>query len=191
MKVTTGTTPSLLRELRDGALDMIFVIGPVNEPNVHRNQICSCAIEWYANPKVFPCDKEIDVVELSHLPIISYSRGSSVYDFIQQYFETYGVADLPMRHQKIVLDCVYSAWSGAHAVRQGLGVMPLPAFLFEKETASGVLARLRVREKMPALTITACYTDTNTNPVLSDLVRIARTSASEFAQTQQPDEFWI
>jgi DNA-binding transcriptional LysR family regulator len=191
LNLTTGTTSTLLEELREGRLDMAFVVGPVNEPNVLSEQICSCAIEWFANPIFFPFDHEIDVVELSRLPIIMYAKHSSAYNTIRQYFETYGVVDLPMRHRRIVMDFVYSAWSGAHAVREGLGVMALPSFLFEKEISEGTLLPIPVRQKIPAINMTACYAQAARTPFLVEIAQLARTSAATFAQSQKDDYFWI
>ncbi len=191
LRITTGTTSTMLKDLREDTIDIAFVVGPVNEPHVHSDQICSFAIEWHANPNVFSCDEEIDVVELSHKPIIMYGRDSSASNTISQYFETYGIVDLPMRHRKVVLDCVYSAWSGAHAVREGLGVMPLPSFLFKADVEAGHFAPMRVRQKIPALNLTACYKQARTEFPMRRIVNMARDSASAFAKTQDENHFWI
>jgi DNA-binding transcriptional LysR family regulator len=189
--IRTGTTGTLIRELRENAIDIAFVVGPVNEHDIHNDQICSLAFDWYANPDFFPCDVEIDVVELSRMSIIPYSTESSATNTLNQYFKTYGVAELPTWQQRIVIDGVYSAWSGAHAVREGLGVMALPTFLFEADIQAGHFTRLPVRQKIPALNITACYESVRHNAVITTAVTIARQSAAEYAKLQDANNFWI
>jgi DNA-binding transcriptional LysR family regulator len=189
----------LLADLQASTLDLAFLIGPINAPDVTKSSICSFSLEWYANPDMFPCDKEIELADLSHLPIISYSAGYSLDDFIRQYFEANGVTPRNTRNKNMTFDHIHSVWTAIFAVRQGLGIMPLPAFILQNIPEGGQdggapcgrLARLPVRESIPTLTIAACSRDADTNPLLAGLVRRARAAASEFALTQNPDTFWI
>lgn len=191
LRITTGATSTLLEELRAGLIDIAFIVGPANERDIDSDQICSFALDWYASPKAFDCDRDIDVIELSQLPIIPYGREAAVSSGVSQYFETYGVVPPQMENRQIVLDCVYSAWSGGHAVREGLGVMALPTFLFRSEIEAGHITQLRVRQKLPARNLTACYKSHRREHTLQHAIALARESAAEFASTQNEREFWL
>jgi DNA-binding transcriptional LysR family regulator len=190
LEITTGTTAQLVHELKEGRVDIAFVLGPIDEPNFQNQPICALGMYWLANPKYFDCTRSIDVLELARLPIMMQAKSSSGYALVREYFARYGVVDVPSRGANIRLDCVYSAATAFQVVRAGLGVMGLPIFLFDREIRDGQVAVLDVRQQLTTAHVTACYRQ----PVLISLIEIlaviASEAATDFAKQCDPTHFW-
>ena len=191
LEIATGTTDHLVHELKEGRMDLVFVLGPINEPNIECRPICSLGAYWLANPRHFDCTRSIDVVELSRLPVMMQAKTSSGHAIVREYFAKYGIVDVPSRGASIRLDCVYSVATAIQVVRAGLGVMAMPIFLLEQEICEGRVSVLQVRQALTPFHITACYRQPVLVPLIDALTVIASEAAAAFATQCHPDHFWI
>ena len=178
--IGTGTTRQLIQDLRDDRMDLIFVIGPLEEPNVSVQSICIMEQEWVANPDVFDCSKEVDVFTLSQLPIVLPRPGSSSHQMTVEYFKTYGILNVPSRERHLTIDCAYSLVSAIPIIRAGLAVMPLPAFLLTDKLASGRVSRMPVRQRLPSCGVVAAWKPSKQNRTIQNIVGISVKAAAEF-----------
>jgi DNA-binding transcriptional LysR family regulator len=169
LEVGTGTSKDLLDKVQADEMDLAFVIGPLNEPNILSKPICKMNLAWLANPSVFDCVTEIDAVQLSRMPIILARAGASGYSHFIDYFKSYGVTGAPHRDREIVLDCVYSVGTAMHMVRTGMGIMALPPFLFTEDMEAGKVAIMPVRQKLQPFYITAISKRPASNIVIDRL----------------------
>src|SRR5262249_47254797 len=145
--ISTGTSQEIFRRLTDGQIDIAFMLGPVNEPGISSFPLFSTRLAWLASAEKFDVEKEIDIIELSRLPLLLPRSNSSSYDMVIEYFRTYGIQDVPSKDGKLVLDCIYSFGTAAHLVRSGAGVSALPPFFFRDEIRSGSVGIVPVRQK--------------------------------------------
>jgi len=63
-------------------------VGPVNEPRITSYPLFSAKLEWLANTENFDTKTEIDIIELSRLPLLLPRPRTSGYDMIIEYFRT-------------------------------------------------------------------------------------------------------
>jgi DNA-binding transcriptional LysR family regulator len=189
--VTTGTTPQLFKSLGEGELDMAFMQGPVNEPGISSRPLFSTRPAWSANPERFDTKTEIDIIELSRLPLLLPRRDSSGYDGIIEYFRLYGIQDVPCTDSKLIVDGVYSFGTAAHLVRAGLGVSPIPPIFFRDDIRAGRVGFLNVRQALAPVHITACVKRPINNPMLDQVFEVAISSACDFISTLEEDDMWM
>lgn len=171
-------------------MDLIFVIGPINEPHIENRPICSFGCGWMANPHYFDCTRSMDVLELSRLSVMMGRKGSSSYTQIREYFSRYGIVDVSNRGDNIRFDCVYSFATAIKLVREGLGVVAMPLFLFAEDLRSGMVAPLQVRQPLSPFHITACYRQPVVFTLVETLAIIASEAAVDFSQNCPPEHFW-
>ena len=184
--VGTGTTLQLLRDLRDGKMDLILVVGPVDEPNVTAQPICTLAQHWMANPKHFDCEALMDVVALSQLPVVLQRVGSSGYDAMIEYFRSYGILNMPVRDRKLTIDCAYSLVTAIELVRAGLAIVPLPSVLIRNDLTSGELAPMNVLQTLPSINIVGCWKRPVGKVLIEHLMQMSAHVVRSFAQGCDP-----
>ncbi len=178
--IGTGTSQQLIQDLREDRMDMIFVIGPLEEPNVSVRPICTMEQEWSANPTVFDCENEVDVVQLCQLPIVLPRAGTSSYQMMVEYFKTYGILNMPSRERHLTIDCAYSLVSAIPIIRAGLAVMPLPAFLLTDDFTGAGISRMPVRQRLPSCSIVAAWKSSKDNRTLQNILGISVEAAGAF-----------
>jgi len=178
---STETSPRLVDGLARDELDLVFVWGPINEPNVQNVPVCSYPMGWLASPAYFDCDTPIDVVELAKLPIIMHRPGTSGYDIIKDYFTGYGIQNIPASPSPVSLNCSYSLATATQLVRTGLGVMAIPLILLSEEIARGDVRILPVTQQLPTLNVTACAKSSAGKQLISRLTDLAKQAAQTFA----------
>ncbi len=186
----TGTSRQLIQELRDDTMNLIFVVGPLDEPNIVTCPICTTRQDWVANPSHFDCDSEIDVVDLSRLPVVLQRTGSSGYDTMIDYFRGYGIENIPSRDRKLTINCAYSLVTAVEIVKAGLAIMPLPSILCRADFAGRQLAPMRIRQSLPLINVFACWKPPLASPLIHRLIDLSIKAASDYAETCEPHQMW-
>ena len=188
--IGTGTSQQLIQQLRDDEMDLVFVVGPLDEPNIVTRPICNLKQEWSANPDYFDCTTPIDIVQLSHLPIVLPRPGTSGYQLIVEYFRSYGIMHVPRQGQRITIDCAFSMVTALGIIKAGLAIMPLPSLAFRDELSKGALIPLMISQPLPPITISAAWKSPVSSRLISRLVDIGLQAAGEFADTCDRGEIW-
>lgn len=179
---TTETSQALVSALSKDELDIAFVWGPINEPNIGNVHICTFSMCWLANPEFYDCSREIDVVELAKMPVILNRPNTSGYSIILDYFTNFGIENVPESPNPVSLNCSYSLATALQLVRTGLGIMAIPPFLMTKDIAEGRVKILPVKQALPSIDLTACIKNSSGKTVLSRIVALAQQSARSYAQ---------
>jgi DNA-binding transcriptional LysR family regulator len=181
LQIGTATSPALVQKLREDELDLIFAVGPINEPNVLSFPVSDVGLSWVGDPSRFDCQTEIDVLELSRMQILMPKPGSSGYDVLRDYFRSFGVINIASQDQRLVVDCIYSLGTATQLARAGLGVISIPTFCVKDDLASGRLAEIKVRQPLPSLHVTACCKQPLTSKLVTNLIAMAREAALDYA----------
>lgn len=190
INIVTDTSGNLTEMIRREELDLAFVWGPANEPNVQNSYICNYAMEWLGAPKYAAEGEQFDVVELAKLPVIPQRKGSSSDLTVNEYFGAFGIRNTGGRQRRVSLSS-YSIATAIELVRSGLGVMAMAPLMLREEIASGNVLVLPVRQKLAPCDLTAIYRGGEHNRAYDMLVQAARTAAREYAETVGPDHFWV
>ena len=183
----TGTTIQLLQELRDGTMDLIFVVGPIDEPNIVSQPICTLVQNWTANPEHFDCETLIDIVELSRLPVVLQRTGSSGYDTMLQYFRSHGITGMPTRHGKLTIDCAYSLVTAIELVRAGLAIIPLPSILLRNQSNRDQLAPMNILQLLPPIGIVGCWKRPAEKALIGHMMQLSANVVRSLAEDCGPD----
>jgi DNA-binding transcriptional LysR family regulator len=190
INLITDTTKNLVDMLRRSELDIAFIWGPVNEPNVNNEYICHYAVEWLGVPKFLPKAREIDVIDLTKLPVISHRKDSSGSLAVSEYFSTFGVRNPPGRDRRVSLSS-YSMATAMELIRSGMGVMSMTPFALHKEIASGDVIVLPVVQRLAPCDLNAVYRGGEQDKVFELLIDLARQSARSYAETVSNEYFWF
>lgn len=191
MEVTAGTVAELTPKLKNNAIDLAFTFNTLPEPSLVHKSLCTFAMWWIANPEYFPTETEMDVHQLFEYPIFMATPRSSAYPYLRDYFAEHAMQDIFLETQQIKIDCAGSIPTAMNVIRNGLGVMAVPAALAMDEIRRGAyLARLPVRQQLPNVSVTACFKYAMRTPLLDDIVEIAEECAREFAQGSAEGVVW-
>ncbi|MFM0047116.1 LysR family transcriptional regulator [Paraburkholderia sediminicola] len=189
-EITTGTSSDLLERLQKGEIDLAFLVGPVNEPNIASHGLCNMNLSWLANPNKYDCARPIDIAELAELPIVMARPGTSGYEQLIDYFRLAGVTHIPKRHSKIILNCIYSFSTARQIILSGLGVIASPTFLARDDIATGRMAIVPVRQAPPTFHVFACLKKPVTNVIIDSLVAIANNAIEHYIADQTKPDIW-
>ncbi len=186
----TETSVNLTEALRKDEIDVAFLWGPSNEPNVTNDYICNYAMSWIGHPQFLNGTDSMDVVDVAKLPVIPTRKGTSGYVIVKEYFASYGLDSIPNSVDRITMNA-YSLSTAAHLVRTGLGVMAIPSLVMANDLLDGTVVKLPVKQSLPPAHLTACYKIPTVRPVVNKVVEIARTIAKEYAAEIGQEHFWV
>ncbi len=160
-------TSVLLRDhLISGDLDLAFVIGPVNQPGLEKDLLCSYPLAWVASPKLGLQGKRLSRRQLATLPIITFSRRSVPYAMLRDMFRG---LDAP----SVRLNASGSLFVSTRMAEMGLGIALLPPVAIRSELESGQLQILDTDFSSPALDYFGIYQSTPRNPIAEHVIRMA------------------
>ncbi len=187
----TETSGALVQALRRGEIDLAFVWGPVDEPHVANDYVCSYATQWLGSPRfVEGIQGTIDVTELARLPVVPSKKDASDQAFVREYFAPYGLELAPRPDDGIVLDS-YSVATSMQLIRTGLAVMAMAPLLMADELRAGTVVALPVAQPLPPIWLTACHHTRRPRPFIARLVAMARAAALEYAARVDRSQFWV
>lgn len=186
----TETTSTLIQMLGRDELDVAFIWGPVNEPNVVNDYVCSYATAWLGSPRFRGDAQTMDVVDIARLPLIPSKKEASDHAIVKEYFAAYGLAG-PAAHEDRITLSSYSLATSVQLIRTGLGVMAMAPLLMAEDLRAGTVVALPVTQPLPPIYLAACYTSVGARPFVTRLVAMARAAAAAYAVDADPAHFWI
>lgn len=186
----TETSDELIAALRNDEIDLALVWGPMNEPHIKNIYICNYAMQWLGKVDAFPIEKEIDIIDIANLPVISTRVGTSGHSVVKEYFASYGLESVPGSTERITMNS-YSLATSMQLVKEGLGIMAMPPFVLCDEIAKGEVKILPVKQQLPPVYLTACYKTLVENSAIDQFVLLAQEAAEAYAAETDPTQFWI
>lgn len=186
----TETSASLVQSLRRGELDLAFVWGPFDEPQVANDYVCSYATQFLGSPRYAAGQKTLDVVDLARLPLVPSKKDASDSAIVREYFASHGMDLAPRPDDGIVLSS-YSLATTQQLIRTGLAVMAMAPLLMADELRAGTVVAMPVAQPLPPIYLTACHRAQAPRPFISRLVAMARAAAAQYGARVDPGHFWI
>ncbi|MDN3523021.1 LysR family transcriptional regulator [Halomonas ramblicola] len=186
-----GLQSEIMQKIRNDELDLVFVLGPQSEPELHNEKICTFSMSWVASPEFFSDHEEMDISEINGFPIILPPSNASTYPYLKEYLLVNGMEDAMSDTQMVKLDCVFSGATGLSLVKKGIGVMPLPTAAVIEEIKAGALVKLPIRQSPPNIYMTACLKKKNQSVFLNDIVAIAEKCAKDYAESVSEGAVWV
>lgn len=170
IELTVDVTSNLRASLIDHSIDLAFLMGPISEPQIVNEDLCSFPVHWVASPKLDLPDRCLKLTELQNWPIITYAKNTKPFAEISNRFKK--IEDTPTRF--------FSSSSLAASMKMtldGVGISALPSAVIQSELERGELVRLSVEWEPRELFFTASYATVPPNY----LVRLACSRAVEIA----------
>jgi DNA-binding transcriptional LysR family regulator len=147
-----GTTPEIVRHVKDGRIDFGVVRMPVDDAQLAVRETIEIQDCFVAGPKYshLAQDGELSMARLAEHPIILFSRNSSSRRFIQDVAASHGVDLVP----EIELASVDLLIEFAKA---GLGISFVTKQFVQNELTNGTLVELKLHEPIPPRRIGIVY----------------------------------
>lgn len=150
LEIEVDVSVNLKRALLAHELDIAFLLGPINEPKLKSQPLCSYPLGWVATPQLPLPAEPVSLTDLARWPIITFSRNTQPYAAIQELFNRPGLP--PAR--------LFGNSSLATVVRMtldGIGVSVIPPVIVAREMKEGRLKIVKAAAELPNLTFSAAY----------------------------------
>ena len=134
---------NLQSRLRERALDIAFLVGPLSDPDITTRHLGDVRNAWMCAPGLIAKRKRVVTPkDLASLPIFTHSRGSHLHHTMLRWFEAHGAR--PAR--------VHGCNSLSTMIRMtiaGLGVSVLPVDMLSEEIRRQEIVPLQMRSGFP------------------------------------------
>lgn len=184
------TSGALVQALRRDELDVAFVWGPANEPQVANEYLCSFATQFLATPDHLDGRTTLDPLDVARMPLVMSKKDASDHAFVREYFAAYGLDREPRCEDRVTLSS-YSLATSVQLIRSGLAVMSMAPLLMADDLRDGTVVALPVTQPLPPICLTASYKANAPRPGVARLVQMARAAAREFSARADRTHFWI
>ncbi|MDZ7809958.1 MAG: LysR family transcriptional regulator [Arhodomonas sp.] len=152
LELDVDTSVNLAEKLASHDLDIAFLMGPVNQPDIASQALCRYPLEWVASPTLALPPEPVPLTELARWPVITYPRLSQPHLALQRLLSRAGAR---LR--------IHASSSLATIIRMtvdGIGVSALPPEIIRSELDRGALRPFRAEVAPPELAFHVAYTDT-------------------------------
>lgn len=165
LEIEVDISPNLHERLVTKDLNLAFLVGPTNNPDIYNQPLCSFGVAFVAASKIRFPRKAIDLNDIVKWPIITFSRNTQPYINLRDLFARNGLR--PTMHASASL---------ATAVRMaldGIGIAVIPPAILKNVAPAGKLRRLTTKIDLPPLNFVASWPTTPDNPVARRVAEIA------------------
>ncbi len=177
LEIEVDISPNLHERLVSKDLNLAFLVGPTNNPNVHNRPLCTFALAFVASSKLKFSRKSIDLDDIVKWPIITFSRNTQPYVTLRDLFARKGLR--PTMHASTSL-----ATAGRMAL-DGIGIAVIPPAILKNVAPRGKLHRLATKVELPPLNFVASWPSAPDNPAARKVVEIAIDVARKNMKTTQ------
>lgn len=167
VELDVDLTLNQLDKLQSGALDLVIVPGPIQQPGLTNIALGSVEFAWMASPDLGVPQGEAPASELHRWPLLSLSRASNLHALLGVWFDRNAA-----RFRRI--DVCNSIGVIAALTKAGLGVSFLPKDQFAVDIAAKRLQVLAIAPTIPALTYYAVYETRQTQPLSQSIADLAQ-----------------
>ena len=143
LKLTSGTTPNTLSDLKAGKTDLAVVTTPIREdPHfrvtmVKKSQDILAGGPNYAHLK----GKKVPLWEVQQYPFVCLAENTMTYALYKEFYAAHGLIlkpDIELATADLMLP----------VIRQGLGIGFIPRELAEKDLENGSIVEIEIEEKI-------------------------------------------
>jgi DNA-binding transcriptional LysR family regulator len=180
LELEVENTTLLRTHLLSRQIDLAFLMGPVDEPNMENLPLCRYPLAWVASQQLDLGEEPVSLQHLAQWPIITYPSGSKPYQAVRAMLLQHGV-----RSPRI-----YASASLSMSVRMtldGIGTSVVAPVFLRRELAEGRLRLINVSApELPELAFTATWRHGTDSHLAAAIARLAvQIAAGE--PTPEPD----
>lgn len=142
IKLQHGSTPQILDKLKNGTIDIGIVHSPVNQNQIQLTEFLDINSTFIVGEKYkYLAEKTLNLTEMLHYPVISFSESSSSRKFLNQLFQKQGLnvkPDIEVGSVELLIECA----------KIGLGIGFVTRELVSRELNSGELHEVRINQNL-------------------------------------------
>jgi DNA-binding transcriptional LysR family regulator len=144
LDIEVDATSNLYEALLAETLDIAFLFGPVAEPRLKSQPLCSYPMMWFASTAL-PLPKRKPVLEdVARWPIITFRRQSAPYIALKRLLTGAGLPNTRLFGSSSIAAIVRMALDG-------IGPCVLPQVVVQKELREGALRLLNIPHTLPPI----------------------------------------
>ena len=143
LKLTSGTTPNTLADLKAGKTDLAVVTTPIREDPHFRVTLvkeCQDILAGGSNYSYLK-GKKVPLSEVQQYPFVSLAENTITYALYKEFYASHGLIlkpDIELATADLMVP----------VIRQGLGVGFIPRELVKKELEEGSIVEIEIEEKI-------------------------------------------
>lgn len=179
LEIEEALTADLMRELRDGNLELVLVPGHTPDMNLRTRTLGQVEFAWLASPRLELNGVRHTAQSLAHFPIIGLKNASYHYAHIENWFRQANVRCRYFARCKSV--GVAAAMAAA-----GVGIAYLPLRCYAGMISEGQLVALETTQGSRMVEFVAAYPVDEFDPIATRIAELAA-SVSDF-QTSRPPQ---
>lgn len=143
LKLTSGTTPNTLADLKAGKTDLAVVTTPIREDPLFRVTLVKECQDILAGGHNYSYlkGKKVPLSEVQQYPFVSLAENTMTYALYKEFYAAHGLIlkpDIELATADLMVP----------VIRQGLGVGFIPRELVEKELETGSIVEIEIEEKI-------------------------------------------
>lgn len=142
----------LADKLLNHDVDIAFLMGPVNQPDVISRPLCEYPMAWVASPTLALPPEPVPLAQLARWPIITYPRVSEPHLALQRMVSDTGA--------RVRMHASSSLATIIRMVVDGVGISALPPQIIGAELDRGDLRRFQAQAPPPGLQFNVAYANT-------------------------------
>jgi DNA-binding transcriptional LysR family regulator len=166
LEIEVDISPNLRDRLVDKDLNLALLLGPISNPNVHSQPLCSFPLAFVASDKIKFGKKIISLVEIAKWPIITFSRNTQPFIFVHELFEKLGM--------RTTIHASASLSTVVRMALDGIGIAVIPPAILPNVVAEKRLRTLKTDVELPSLNFVVSWPSTPDGFAAQKVADIAR-----------------
>jgi DNA-binding transcriptional LysR family regulator len=165
LEIEVDSSPNLYERLLSKDLNLAFLIGPANNPEVHSRALCTFSVAFVASNKIKLPRASVELEDIAKWPIITFSRNTQPYIALRELFARKGLR--PTIHASASLATV------VRMALDGIGIAVIPPAILKNLAPGRKLQRLRTRVELPPLDFVVSWPAAPDSPAAQKVAEIA------------------
>jgi DNA-binding transcriptional LysR family regulator len=165
LEIEVESSPDLYDRLLSKDLNLAFLIGTANSPEVHSRPLCTFPVAFVASNRIKLPRTAIDLDDIAKWPIITFSRNTQPYIVLRELFARRGLR--PTIHASASLATV------VRMALDGIGIAVVPPVILGSLAPKGKLRLLRTKAELPSLNFVVSWPATPDSPAAQKVAEIA------------------
>jgi DNA-binding transcriptional LysR family regulator len=174
LEIDVNISPWLRDRLVTQDLDLAFLVGPIDHPNVHSRPLCSLPMAFMASDRITFPNEPVELDEIAPKSLITFGRNTKPHTDLQKLVERQGLR--ATIHASASLEAVVRFALDGRAV----AVIP-PAIIANKADVRDRLRRLNTRVELPPLDFFVSWPDALVHPAAQKVAEIAIEVAAQIS----------
>jgi DNA-binding transcriptional LysR family regulator len=175
LEIEVDSSPNLYQRLLSKDLNLAFLIGPANNPEVHSRALCTFSVAFIASNKIKLPRASVELQDIAKWPIITFSRNTQPYIALRELFARKGLR--PTIHASASLATV------VRMALDGIGIAVIPPVILKNLAPGRKLQRLRTGVELPPLDFVVSWPAAPDSPAAQKVAEIAIGVARKNATT--------